>query len=530
MNLTFFKQSKERWGDKDYLVRYAVASSEFWAKWRYNKFAMEEQGISIQKYEDEWIVRQVMRYENNVPRFTGMPPVVLQDDSKLLDYQKKPVSYLMASLLTNNRALDASDTGTGKTYMALKVCKLLGYQPAIVCTKTGIYDWLQVCNFMNVNPVFIYNWESTIGRVYRDKNSRKIKKICQPPNKYIGMGIDNYTGKSMYKWKIPLNAKVLFIFDEAHKANGNGTHNQKIVMAASQYKIMCLSATFADKLEKLRTIGSLIGLFKFEDFHNWLREKGCFVNNYNRWESISEREDMLEISKRIFPAFGVRVKKMDVPDFPDVQNVAKLYSIKKTDLQNKAYDKLMKQIQALEGKGDMAKVLALQLRHRQLAEMYKVDLLYDLINEYIDNGFSVVVFVNFTDTLRRLSKKCKTTCLIQGGQKPEARRKNINDFQSDKKRLLIANIEAGGTGLSLHDLNGNYPRVSIICPCNSAKSIVQVIGRIHRAGAKSKAMNLLVYAAGTIEQHVYKNVIEKIKNINALNDGDLMESEVFVNE
>ena len=51
--------------------------------------------------------------------------------------------------------------------------------------------------------------------------------------------------------------------------------------------------------------------------------------------------------------------------------------------------------------------------------------------------------------------------------------------------------QAGGTGLSLHDVNGEHPRVSLISPSFSAIDLKQALGRIHRAGAKSPAVQKL---------------------------------------
>jgi SNF2 family DNA or RNA helicase len=69
--------------------------------------------------------------------------------------------------------------------------------------------------------------------------------------------------------------------------------------------------------------------------------------------------------------------------------------------------------------------------------------------------------------------------------------------------------------------------VALICPSDNARQLVQAMGRIHRAGAKSKAINYLLYAENTIEEKIYKNVLSKIDNINAFNDGDLAEQNVF---
>ena len=56
------------------------------------------------------------------------------------------------------------------------------------------------------------------------------------------------------------------------------------------------------------------------------------------------------------------------------------------------------------------------------------------------------------------------------------------------------------------------------------------MGRIHRAEAKSEAINYLICGEGTIEEKVYRNVSAKMNDIQTLNDGDLAEPEVFKND
>jgi len=43
---------------------------------------------------------------------------------KLLEFQKSYVESLVGSLMLNSRVLDASDTGTGKTFCILASCKI----------------------------------------------------------------------------------------------------------------------------------------------------------------------------------------------------------------------------------------------------------------------------------------------------------------------------------------------------------------------------------------------------------------------
>jgi superfamily II DNA or RNA helicase len=53
----------------------------------------------------------------------------------LLKYQIPHVNEMIRSLHIYNIAVDASDTGTGKTYCALSVAKMLNLKPLIICPK-----------------------------------------------------------------------------------------------------------------------------------------------------------------------------------------------------------------------------------------------------------------------------------------------------------------------------------------------------------------------------------------------------------
>ncbi len=82
----------------------------------------------------------------------------------------------------------------------------------------------------------------------------------------------------------------------------------------------------------------------------------------------------------------------------------------------------------------------------------------------------------------------------------------------------MVNIAAGGTGISLHDTNGKRQRVSLICPTFSAKNHLQTLGRIHRNGAKSDAIQKILVAHDSIEEAVVKSINKKLKNLNILHD------------
>jgi len=117
-----------------------------------------------------------------------------------------------------------------------------------------------------------------------------------------------------------------------------------------------------------------------------------------------------------------------------------------------------------------------------------------------------------------LKEDCSIIC---GDQSVDERTYNIENFQSNKTKIIISIIQAGGVGISLHDLHGR-PRMSIISPSWSGTDVVQCLGRIHRAGSKSPALQRIVYIAKTYEEEICKTLGKKLATLSAINDGDLV--------
>lgn len=80
---------------------------------------------------------------------------------RLLPYQVASFERLVAVLRAHGAALDASDTGVGKTHVACAACKELGLRPAIVCPKNLIPVWRKACRDWGLpEPVFVLNYEA----------------------------------------------------------------------------------------------------------------------------------------------------------------------------------------------------------------------------------------------------------------------------------------------------------------------------------------------------------------------------------
>lgn len=423
----------------------------------------------------------------------------------LLDYQKSHVKALINAFEYSNTAIDSSDTGTGKTYCACAVAQMLSLQPFVICPKSVISNWVKVMKEFQVDSYGISNYESIKNLTWYNGADGK-KERC-PFLTYID---------ETYTWDLPSNCLV--ILDEAHRCKNKKTQNAQMVMAlkGGKNKVMLLSATIADKPKFFGVFSYLLDFIPNVKLHNIFLKKLRAING--------EKPVMYLLHKRVFPRHGSRLKIADLGDkFPKNKIIADAYSMG---------EKIEKEIQeqyeyinivSTEAKklGEMANIRLVQIiRARQQIEALKLATMIELAKDHLDNDLSVVIFVNFTDSLSILAAELNTNCTIHGEQTLVERDRAIDLFQTNRERIIICQIQSGGVGISLHDVHGGHQRVSIISPSWSAQDLVQVLGRIHRAGSKTPALQKIVYCSNTIEEEICNLVQVKLINYSQLNDGE----------
>lgn len=442
---------------------------------------------------------------------------------KLLVYQIDHTLNLKYILENNITALDASDTGTGKTYTAIATCAQMKLIPIIICPKSVISSWNKVCKIFNIIPLIIVNYETIRTGKYYIGGKRK---ICPFINIIEKKRENSKSIDIEFKWALP-DDKFIFIFDEVHKCSNLETLNGKLLYYTKneEKNMLLLSATIADHPEKFKLFFYILN---FIDPQN-VKEKNLTYIQYMsimyKW-ILRDSKPMHRIHSMLYPSRASRMKIDILGDlFPETQIIAQPYTMEKkrqNEIENE-YRIIATQIDELKEKGnnDKGNILTRILRAQQKIELLKIPTFVELTNDFIENGFSVVIFVNFTQTLETLAKMLYTDCLIYGKQSAEQRDKNVNRFQENKSKVIVCNILAGGTGLSLHDLHGGHPRASIISPTWKAIDLVQVLGRIHRAGSKSKSLQRIIYTANTIEENIADKLQNKLKNLNSINDGDV---------
>ncbi len=340
-----------------------------------------------------------------------------------------------------------------------------------------------------------------------------------------------------FAWQLS-PADTILLFDEVHMTKGAGTLNQALLTNAIRQKfpIICISGTLASDPTHMRATGRVVGLHKGgTDYMRFLEENGC-VGKDDNWKfcgGIRGRRILANINRTVFPTRGARTRIIDLGDrFPETQILAEAYETGETRQIAAAFAEAERIIEAERARGASASSIALlEMKSWQEAwqqsEWCKIPALCEMTEREIAEGRSVVIFVSFTRTRVELMRRLRTGCAIFGKQPPHHREACIADFQADRARVLVSQIEAGGVGISLHDLHGNHPRTAFILPSTKVVSIKQALGRVHRAGGLSRSRQVIFFAAGTIEEDILRGIRAKMGNIDALNDGDILVKHKF---
>lgn len=409
--------------------------------------------------------------------------------------------------LSGVNTCDTSHTGTGKTVVGCQTAKTLNRPVAIICPKAVIPSWEREMKETGIEPVFILNHEKL-----RTGKTPFMSKV----------------GKKIMRWSLPSDTLVLI--DEVHKCKGPYTQNAQLLISLVQQKfsVHAMSATAAEDPTEMRGLGYMLGLHSLNNpvrdlksWYSWMYTWGCQQNEWGAWELVER--SVLPMLREVM--YNHNVHRLTTKDFPDsfkenrvivdpiqYANAAKIKAAyKKAGIT----PEIVQQYIEHGTVEDSEHMLVNILRARQLAESFKIPDLVEMSEELMHEGKSVVLFVNFSETVQTLRQNlgCRS---IQGGQSAEERQEAIDRFQNDEDHVIVLNIAAGGTGISLHDTHGNRQRVSIICPCFSAKNHMQTLGRIHRNGAKSDAIQKILVANDSIEEHVMVAITKRLTNLNLL--------------
>ena len=275
--------------------------------------------------------------------------------SKLLDYQINHVQKLIGALEKNNIAIDTSDTGCGKTYCALALCKQLNLTPIVICPKSIMSNWYNVAKIFDVKIVFVCNYE-TLRRGKYYENGNIDKRINCP---YV---IYNEKLKK-YDWTNITNNKII-IFDEVHFCKSKTTLNGKLLISSLPYKKLLLSATLIDNISSFEIFTYILKWCK--NIHKTKQYLLAETKHFKTFDYISQK---------MYPDYASRISIEELGDkFPKNNIIVDTYTNDNFNLINEEYNKIKMFYKKLDEKQEnlnRANLLVDISYSRQKIELYK---------------------------------------------------------------------------------------------------------------------------------------------------------------
>jgi SNF2 family DNA or RNA helicase len=458
-------------------------------------------------------------HQNDDVKNVNIRPNIL---SKLMPYQTLHTFNMINAIKNNTVSIDASYTGTGKTYTTGASCAQLDLIPFVICPKSIVNVWKSVMKSFNVKPLTVVNYETIRGLKYFDQNGCKVD--C-PYIRHKNTNDDGQTGdkkSGSFIWDFsshPQRDRIIIIFDEAHRCKKSASLNGRLLLSCKNMirpvKVLMLSATLCDRTDDFGIFGLMLGFYKKQNYgKSWL--ESIVREDKNKYGK--NRTNTLH--KYLFPEKGSKMSLEDLGEaFPINQISIESHTLDVSYIKkiNRFYDEIVNNKNTIQ----LGNIIAL----RQRIENVKVGILIDQLNNYYEQNKSVVVFVNFVSTYDLICCYLKEQKIdfaeINGKQETDERQIEIDRFQNNEVRVIISMIQAGGTSISLHDQSGRFPRVSLISPSYSSIELIQTLGRVHRSGSKSPCLQKIIYCADTYEEEIANILRTKKQMLDRITDDDL---------
>lgn len=334
--------------------------------------------------------------------------------------------------------------------------------------------------------------------------------------------------------QIPFKESINFfkwvIIDESHKIKDGTTQQSKFVMGIARDKEIVLELTGTPLLNKTRDLISQLHVIdrlrdivshiprptdkynKPTDFSGYKR----FIDRY--CGGGNENTNLKELNYRLnLFCFYRREKSEVLTDLPE-----KMRQVVRCDITNRhEYDKAQNEfvtyLKEVRGCSDqeVRKKLRGQMMVKmgilkQIAAKGKLDAAQEFIEEVIDGGQKIVVFIHLKEICRELKNIFPDALTITGDDNTEQREQAIYKFQNDPScKIIICSLQAGGVGITLTASNEvlfiEYPWTYALCE--------QAEDRTHRIGQQNNVRATYLLGDGTIDEYCYFDIIQKKKNI-----------------
>jgi len=386
-------------------------------------------------------------YRKWVRKIKSEQKIESYEDSRLRPYQAVDAEFIRK----RNHAAVFNEQRTGKTPTTLIAVKDKLKKGVIVCPSGLKLNWQrEIKVWLNKEAIVITGTPTARKRLYEAFNT----------NTY-GIIVISYETlrQDMGTLFVPKPFDVL-IADEVHRLRNFKTKQSRALYHLSTLAENVYALTGTPAVNHPADVYGILKLLrpvKFKSYWQFVDRYFGVTDGYFGKEILGVRKDRLNEFTQMLNDISVNRKRKDVMSWIPKITERKI-ELEMNTKQERHYKKALKEfLYGLEGdEKDIPNTLAQLTRLRQicvdpsLLELDAVSEKTEFIKEFLDdNRGSVIIFSSFTSYLNHLASVVDGAVLLTGEQSAEAKEEAVRSFQRGDRRVLLANIRAGGVGFTL---------------------------------------------------------------------------------
>lgn len=404
-------------------------------------------------------------------------------------YQEFGARYL----IIQKRTLLGDDMGLGKTVQVLAAMShlhALGAQKFLVIAPNSVLvNWERETRKHTLLQPFIVHG-----------NDRE--EVIEAWLKYGGVAITTYG--TVHKIAHLIDNLNMIAVDEAHYVkNPTAQRTQAVqgLLTKSEYATLMTGTALENRLEEMRFLVTLAQPEIAPALQRLIEESSGYLNP-------------TDTVRELAPVYLRRTQKDVLHELPE--RIVTDEWIELSDDDYLAYLETPPEI--------MLKRLA-AIRGNEKIQSAKYERLEELIDEHRSAKRKIVVFTFFRKVIDDICSLYPDALNITGSTSSIQRQKILDEFSHDAKRtILVAQIDAGGTGINLQSAQV----VILMEPQMKPSTEWQAIARVHRMGQSRTVLVHRLLARRTIDERMVDLIEEKTEIFNnyahdsAVRDASLM--------
>ena len=406
---------------------------------------------------------------------------------------------------TGGRCLIADQPGLGKTAQAIAYAQLHGLKTLVVCPLAVVINWQKEIKKFTGKGSAVWSKKGIEGHQNHQFHLINFDRVRKVDHILRQVGYD------------------LLVVDEATYLKNRNTLRYKSLLGSYKERrkypglktdrVIFLTGTpVMSRPVEAFTLLSFLDNQRFSHFYH-------FTQRYGGWRGEPPK-NLSELHERT-KDLVIRRKKAEVFDeFPDKQR-NDLY-VELEPAEKKEYKKLLDDLFGqwrFSGKPTIGTMPALQifLAHQ------KIPRLLEIIEEYLDNDRSILVFCNFIEPLTRLKEELgDVASLYHGSMKQDERQAVVDSLSEGKTKVGLFSIKAAGMGID--GLQKQIDTVVFIDRDWVPATHEQAEDRTHRIGQKNAVQVYYMTIADTIDEYMSEILKEKQKICAEVVDGEIIEA------